>query len=304
MRELGIDYLPPSKMPKPTPEQQLRSTGDQSAATAGAAGSADAQAHGYQGYSQPAVYEPPKKRIADIFQEQMEKTKKPQENLKLKYSMYFGGALLVVLLFWIVYSWYTGKIQDEINDHMQKARALFNQDSYAGYNQALEQYRAIYKLNKSHTEALSRMGFICAVLVGEFDAPNELLNEGRKYVSEASALDQNNPMLASAKAYLIVYGNGNKNEAVKLLKDGLKQNPDSSLLHTTLGYVSLYQGNLADALEELTKGIKPSEIRPFVGLGLLAMRRSMYREANTFFSQALQNDKGHIKVYSIRGSWL
>jgi tetratricopeptide (TPR) repeat protein len=193
------------------------------------------------------------------------------------------------------------KSQDEINFHMQKANALFNKDSYAAYDQALDQYRAVYGLDRKNFEALSRMGFICAVLVGEFGAPADLLKEGKKYIDEADALEQNSSLLASAKALMILYGRGNRDDAIRLLRNALSLDQNSSMLHTSLGYVLLNQGDFNEASEELTKGIKPNEIRPLFGLGLTSMRRLRYKEAGDFFNQALKNDSAHIKSMLNKG---
>ncbi len=186
------------------------------------------------------------------------------------------------------------KSQDEINLHMHKGNVLFTQDSYTGYDEALDQYRTVYELDHKQLEALARMGFACAVLVGEFGAPSDLLKEGKKYIDEADALDQHSPSLVAAKALLILYGNGNKTEAITLLQNALASDQESSLLHTTLGYVFLNLNATKEASEELTKGIQPNDIRPLVGLGLTAMRRSRYTEAANFFSLALKNDASHL----------
>jgi hypothetical protein len=184
---------------------------------------------------------------------------------------------------------------------MQKGNVLVNEDSYTGYDQALDQYRAVYELDHKHFEALARMGFICAVLVGEFGAPADLLKEGKKYIDEADALEQNSSLLVSAKALLIVYGNGNKSDAIKLLQNALASDQESSLLHTTLGYVHLNLNAVAESSEELTRGIKPNDIRSLVGLGITAMRRSRYTEANNFFNLALKNDSNHVTTMLNKG---
>ena len=72
-------------------------------------------------------------------------------------------------------------------------------------------------------------------------------------------------------------------------------------MHTTLGYVFLNLNDTKEASEELTQGIKPNEIRPLVGLGLTAMRRSRYTEAANFFSLALKNDASHLTSMLNRG---
>jgi tetratricopeptide (TPR) repeat protein len=186
------------------------------------------------------------------------------------------------------------KNQDEINLHMQRGNALFNEYSYAGYDRALDQYRTVYELDRKHFEALSRMGFICAVLVGEFGAPIDLLTEGTKYIDEADALNQHSSLLVSAKALLIAYGNGNRADAVQLLQNALESDQESSLLHTTLGYVLLNLNAVYEASKELTKGMQPNEIRSLIGLGRTAMHRSRYAEAGNFFSMALKSNSNHV----------
>lgn len=236
----------------------------------------------------------PRRRIADIYNDMEERNRKPQRK-GIKYTMYMAGVLGVVLIIYVIYTWQAGIKQKKINDNLEKGRAAFNQDTYTGYTKALENYRAIYKLDKKHLEALSRGAFICAVLPGEFGGPKTLYQEGSKYVNQALADKETNSMLVAARGLLAMYGSSNTNEARKILEDGLKENSNSAVLHTALGYVLLKKGELGEARDHLMEGAKQSDIRALVGLGLYAMRRTMYREATQAFHRALQSDRGHVE---------
>ncbi len=235
-----------------------------------------------------------KRRIADIYNDMEERNRKPQRK-GIKYTLYMGGVLAVILVIYVIYTWQAGIKQKKINDHLEKGRASFNQDTYAGYKKALENYRAIYKLDKNHLEALSRGAFICAVLPGEFSGPKALYQEGMKYINQALASKESNSMLTAARGLMAMYASSNTNEARKILEEGLKENAGSAVLHTALGYVLLKKGELAEARDHLMEGAKQSEIRALVGLGLYAMRRTMYREATQAFHRALQSDREHVK---------
>lgn len=240
---------------------------------------------------------PPRRRIADRILEMEAQQQKPR-NRGIKFTLYLAAGLAVVLVVYIIYTWQAGLRQKEINQHLQEGRALFSNDTYAGYQKALEHYRAIIKLDKEHLEALSRAAFICAVLPGEFGGDKALLQEGSKYVQMALATDQTNTMLQAARGLLLVYGGSSLNEARKLLEDSLEQNPHSGLLHATLGLVLLRKGNLSEAREQLEEGTRQPEAmtRALIGLGEYAWRRSMYREAGLALHRALQSNPSHVKA--------
>jgi tetratricopeptide (TPR) repeat protein len=238
---------------------------------------------------------PQRKRIADIYNE-MEVSKRGHAHRGLRTTLILGGVLFFGFLIYVAYAYYSGQRQKEINTHVQAGRTFFNKDSFDGYQKALKEYRAIYKLDKQHVEALSRGAFICAVLFGEFGQGKDILTEGQKYLAEGQALEQPPSLLIAAKALLIAYGGGGLNEAVKVLEEALKKQDKSPVLQTALGMILMMQGKLADAKEPLLAGAGAGEIRAKVALGEWAMRRSMYREAVNAFSQALQSDRDHVRA--------
>ncbi|MBW1808262.1 MAG: hypothetical protein JRJ87_08710 [Deltaproteobacteria bacterium] len=61
------------------------------------------------------------------------------------------------------------------------------------------------------------------------------------------------------------------------------------------------KGDLAEAKDHLLEGAAQTEIRALVGLGLYAIRRSMYREATQAFNRALQSDRDHTRALLYRG---
>ncbi len=306
--KIGIDYAPRTAAPQPepqpaslgTPAMSERPTERQMPVVAPAevvtehAMPASRPMPEIQPRPRPAAGQPPKRRIADIYNDMEERNRKPSRK-GIRYSLYLGGALAVILIVYVIYTWQAGIKQKKINDHLEKGRISFNQDTYAGYTKALEHYRAIYKLDKKHLEALSRGAFICAVLPGEFGGPKPLYQEGMKYVNQALASKESNSMLTAARGLLAMYASSNTNKARKILEDGLKDSSGSAVLQTALGYVLLKKGELAEARDHLMEGAKQSEIRALVGLGLYAMRRTMYREATQAFHRALQSDRGHVK---------
>jgi len=253
--------------------------------------------------SQPPVAAPPRpapaprRRIADRILEMEAQQQKPKSR-GIKFTIYMAAGLAVVLIIYIIYTWQAGLRQKEINEHLQKGRTFFSKDTYSGYQKALEHYRAIIKLDKEHLEALARAAFICAVLPGEFGGDKTLLQEGSKYVHMAQATDQSNTLLLAARGLLLMYGSSNLNEARHLLEEALKQNPNSGVLHTTLGLVLLDKGDLSEAREQLLEGTRQPEAmtRALIGLGEYAWRRSMYREAGQALHRALQSNPDHVKA--------
>jgi len=251
----------------------------------------------------PVSYPPQKKRIADIYHEIEAKGAKPKKSRSFKITLYMAGALGIILVIYIIYTWQAGLRQKEINDHLEKGRTAFAQDSYAGYKKALEHYQAIHKLDNSHPEALSRGAFIAAVLVGEHGEQNTVNDKGKPiklldfagmYIGQAMSHKQDTSMLLAAQGMMALYGGGSMNDAVKLLEKGLKDHPDSAIIHTALGQIMLKKGELGEAKDHLLKGAGQSEMRAFISLGQYAMRRSMYREASQAFGKALGTDRNHI----------
>jgi len=243
----------------------------------------------------------PKKRIADIYQDLEEKSRKPAAKNSLRYTMYLGGLGCLFLIIYIIYTWQAGLKQKEINTHLEEGRSFFNQDTYQGYQKALEHYQAIYKLDKHYDESLARGAFIAAVLPGEFGGSRELFKEGTKFINQALSDKQNSAMLNSARAFMALYGGGGNKEALDILENALKDTPQSAILHTSMGYVLLKKGSLGEARDHLLEGAGQSDIRALVGLGLYAMRRSMYREAIQAFNRALQSDRGHTRSVLYKG---
>lgn len=254
----------------------------------------------------PATYPTPvpaprRKRIADIYQEMEEAHKKP-ERKGIKLTLYMGGALVLVLIIYVIYTWQAGLKQEKINKHLESGRSLFNQDSYRGYKEALEHYLAIHELDDSHPEALSRGAFICAVLAGEFnhktikvgDKVVKTIDKGSQLLAKGLAAEQDSNMLVAARALITVYGAGNSNEAIKQLEAALKTNSDSAVINSTLGLIQLHKGHLMEARGHLEKGAAQSDIRALVGMGDYAMRRTMYQQAARAYNRALQIDRGHI----------
>ncbi len=237
--------------------------------------------------------EPKKKRIADIYQA-MEAGEEKSRKRGLKATLYMVGLLTVVLIVYVVYTWREGVKQEEINKYLETARPLFSRDTFLGYQKALDNYRAILKLEPKHSEALSRGAFICAVLVGEHRAERSLIDEGTKYVTKAMEDTQDNPMLISARSLITLYGGGLEADAIKMLEDALKSNAGSAILHTTLGFVLLKKGELDTASEHLLHGAQQNEIRAFMGLGRYARSRSLYREAQKAYGRALQVNRDHV----------
>ncbi len=328
----GIDYQPATAQPAPAaapaadevplderPTQREMDpvsgrTGDQiparqPAAAQPQAGARPQAAAATQPRVQPAK---PRKRIADIYMEMEQNEAKPSRT-GIKVTLIIGSVLLVALAIYVIYTYYAGKKQEEINAHLEVARNKFKRDTYAGYTDALEQYRAIYKLDKENREVLARGGFICAVLVGEYGAKGDYLSEGQKYLNEALALEMNTPMLTTAEALMTVHAGGSSNEAIKTLQEGLKSHSESPQLHAALGLVLLERGELGEAKEHLIEAannrIAPHDVRALLGLGQYAMRRSLYREASRAFDQALQSNSDHVrsvlgvvKVSLVRGT--
>ncbi len=238
---------------------------------------------------------PQRKRIADIYNE-MEVSKRGKTRRGLRTTLILGGVLFFGFLIYVAYAYYSGQRQKEINNHLQAGRGFFNKDSFDGYQKALKEYRAIYKLDSKHPEAVSRGAFICAVLFGEFGQGKELITEGQKFLAEGQSLEQPPSLLTAAKALMIAYGGGSLNDAVKVLEEALKKQDKSPVLQTALGMILMSQGKLLDAKEPLLAGAGGGEIRAKVALGEWAMRRSMYREAVNAFSQALQSDRDHVRA--------
>ncbi len=283
-----LDPVPPGTTGDQIP---ARRTGAQPAAQQPAARQPVAQRP-----AQPAARRPaqPRKRIADIFQEMEQEQAKPKRT-GIKVTLIMAGVLLVGLVIYVIYTWQAGLKQQEINENLEQGRTRFNRDTYHGYIQALENYTNIYKLDKEQPEALSRGAFIGAVLTGEFGADRKYIEQGEKYMREAMALQQTSSMHTAAEALLAVYAGGSQNDAVKLLEKSLKDNPESAIVHTTLGLILLNKGDLGDAKEHLLKGAAQNETRALYGLGQYAMRRSLYREATQFFNRGLQADNSHIR---------
>ncbi len=192
-------------------------------------------------------------------------------------------------------TWQAGLTQEEINKNLEEGRFKFNRDTYTDYLAALANYRAIYRLDKEHPEALSRGTFICAVLTGEYGEDRKYLKEGERYLREAMALEQTSTMHTAAQALVTVYGGGSRNEAIKLLENALKAQSESAVMHTTIGLIMLQKGDLGEAKEHLLKGAQQAEIRALVGLGEYAMRRSLYRETTQLFNRGLQSNNGHLR---------
>jgi len=253
----------------------------------------------------PVSYPPQKKRIADIFHEMEAKDAKPKKSKSFKITLYMAGALGIILVIYVIYTWQAGLRQKEINDHLENGRSAFAQDSYTGYKKALEHYQAIHKLESSHPEALSRGAFIAAVLVGEHGEQNTVNDKGKPiklldfagmYIGQAMSKKQDTSMLLAAQGMMAMYGGGSMNDAVKLLEKGLKEHPESAVIHTALGQIMLKKGELGEAKDHLLKGAAQSEMRAFISLGQYAMRRSMYREASQAFNKALGTDRNHIRA--------
>jgi len=258
----------------------------------------------------PVSYPPQKKRIADIYHEMEAKDARPKKSKSFKITIYMAGALGIVLIIYVIYTWQAGLRQKEINNHLEQGRMLFNQDSYTGYKKALEHYQAIHKLDSSNAEALSRGAFIAAVLVGEYGEQNTVNEKGKpiklldfagQYIGLAMSNKHDNNMLLAAQGMMALYGGGSMNDAVKLLEKGLKNNPESASIHTALGQIMLKKGELGEAKDHLLKGAAHSEMRAFISLGQYAMRRTMYREASQAFNKALGTDRNHVKAVLNKG---
>ncbi len=334
----GIDYQPATAQPEPAPaaaaapatgevplderptqremDPVAGQTGDQIPARQPAAGQPQATvqppAAGQPQATPAAQPARPRKRIADIYMEIEQNAAEPKRT-GIKLTLIISSVLLVALAIYVIYTYYAGKKQEEINAHLEDARIKFKRDTYAGYTDALAHYRAIFKLEKEHREVLARGGFICAVLVGEYSAEGDYLKEGQKYLNEALSLDMNSPMLTTAEALMTVHAGGSSNEAIKTLQEGLKLHSESPQLHSALGLVLLERGELGEAKEHLLAAanhrIAPHDIRSLLGLGQYAMRRSLYREASRAFNQALQSNSDHVrsvlgvvKVSLVRGT--
>lgn len=235
----------------------------------------------------------PQKRIADIFQEIEAKEQKPSRK-GFKYTIILAGILLVTLSVYLIYTWQAGLKQAEINKNLEAGRQAFSRDTFAGYKKALEAYRAIYKLDKEQPEALARVPFSIAVLVGEHGDSRDLMKEAERFSREASGLQLNSPPHIVSQAMLALYGGGSQADAIKLLERAIKDAPEASALHTALGLILLNKGELGQARDRLLEGAGSADTRALVGLGDWAIRRSMFREASQFFNRVQQTDREHI----------
>jgi tetratricopeptide (TPR) repeat protein len=242
----------------------------------------------------PVAAQPARKRIADLYQEMDSAQNEKSKSGTFKKTIVVFAALLAGFVIYIIYTWQAGLTQEEINQHLKEGKVQFNQASYGSYKKALEHYKAIYALDKENPEALSRAAFISAVLVGQFGEGQALLQESAKFVAEAKIYEQDNAMLAAAEAYSMLHGNGTSSDALKILETAVKKIPESPIINTALGYVHLNKGNLSEARDFFLKGASQSDKSAFIGLGLYAIRRSMYREGGQAFSRALQTDKDYV----------
>jgi len=319
--KIGVDYVPSAAQTAPPMDQRPTEQAMPVVASSPPSGRPELptqRAMPAVSTAPPAVSAPPpgvsmppqKKRIADIYHEMEAASAKPKKSRSFKISLYMAGALGIILIVYVIYTWHAGLRQKEINNHLEEGRALFNQDSYTGYKKALEHYQAIHKLEESHPEALSRGAFIAAVLVGEYGEQNTVNAKGKEiklvdfagyYIGQAMARKQDTSMLLAAQGMMALYGGGSMNDAVKLLTKGLKNHPDSAIIHTALGQIMLKKGELGEAKDHLLRGAGQSEMRAFISLGQYAMRRSMYREANQAFNKALGTDRNHIKAVLSKG---
>jgi len=237
----------------------------------------------------------PQKRIADMVQEMeaREEAKKPSRK-GFKYTVALASVLLVVLAVYLIYTWQAGIKQAEINKNLEVGRLAFNRDTYDGYKKALENYRAIYKLDKEQVEALARAPFAIAVLMGEHGENRELTKEAEKYVREAMALEYKSPAHMVAQAMMALYGGGSQADAIKLLEKGIRETPEASNMRTALGLILLSKGDLGIAKDHLLEGAKSGDTRALMGLGDWATRRSLYREAVQFYNRVQQTDREHV----------
>ncbi|MBN2493323.1 MAG: tetratricopeptide repeat protein [Deltaproteobacteria bacterium] len=304
LAQLGVDYTPASAQPEPEPEPEpaevtARQPGIQRAPTPAGRGEVPLSEMPTERAIPVAARRarPPKRRIADIYHEI--EAREQQKHPSRKGFKATVGVVVVLALglgIYILWSWHKGNVEREINEHLEAGRPAFKQDTYPGYKKALEHYQAIYELDKENATALERMAFCIAMLVGVHGEDSKLLAKADKYLREAAALGQSSVGLTNAQVNYAFYSGGLRNELIKTIERECKDNPDSptySSLQTTLGLILLSQGKLSEAKEALARGAAQSEMRSYVGLGDWALRRSLYREAATFFAKGLQTDREH-----------
>ena len=240
----------------------------------------------------PAATAPPKKRIADIYLE-MEKNNRPQKKMGIKATMFLGGVLVFALIIYVIFTWQKGLKEQEINKHLKEARLSFDEDTYAGYQKALEDYRAIYKLDAEHAEALPRAAFCIAVLVNDYDRPKEALPEAKKYLQAATSLGLTSPYVPVAKSLVQMSSGVSYGEIIKNLQEEIKKTPQALLIYTALGAALMKKGDLNLARDPLIKGAGQGSPRALLAFSEYAIRRSMYREADKGLRSAIQAAPSH-----------
>ena len=301
--KLGTDYLPATKRAARTtrddvPAEIECSEPSESAPAARAtraapqrepepprAAPAEAQFHA----PEPA---PNKKRIADIILER-EKSQRSPRKIGINTIMFVDALLVFVPIIYFIFSWQKGLTDQGISMHLKDARVAFDEDTFSGYQKALDSYRAVYKLDPKHAEAVPKAAFAIGVLVNDYGRPKEMLTEANKYLQAAGNTGLPSPYIPAARSLVQIASGRSLAEVIKSLQDEAKKAPDMPIIQTALGSALLKKGDLSQARDPLLKGASQGSPRALTAFAEYAIQRSMYREADKALRSAIQAAPHH-----------
>ncbi len=222
----------------------------------------------------------------------------PKTTGSIKLTIGFGLGFFAVAAVFITWVYIDSQNTREINRLFGQVAESLDEDQYPSYKKAQESGLEILKIDPEHTLTLSALAYTYAVLGIEHDEPGAL-EEARKYLAQAEQdVEAENRYRVSVRAFLGHHDKDYKNAIaqVQAILDKGGSHPLIELEAFRLKYALDTTGKetkiqLRRLIQEVT-----SRARIFSYLGWYYFNLEDWTRADSYFTKALQNSRGHVEA--------
>jgi tetratricopeptide (TPR) repeat protein len=194
----------------------------------------------------------------------------------------------------MTFVWIDSKNKRQINTHYGDVLHAMAQDKHIEYKNALELGKKIYEIDSDHALTQATMAYAHAVLAVEHGLEDSMPKAKEELRKALEQPDEQNPWRYAAAA-LIAYSEGNIEDGIAGIKDVADKSSNAviQMEHFRLRWAQDPTAEMTKKALAKTTQTLTSDARVFNFLGWHYFKQENWQKADTNFTSATQNVRGH-----------